>query len=430
MVAPTVLPGRAFARVNRVSRALLRWRAADLALAPINEQASAFTRASAGGMIQDVAGVCRPIGHSQPRFEMADLDGDGVYETPTLLLEPARTNAWSDSEDLSNAVWTLSAVTLAGNVQQAPDGALSLEKVIESATNALHYVRRTTPVLTAATQQAVSVFARAGERTWLWIQTGDRGGVSRNTFVNLATGVVGTKDASHTVAVRRYAYGLYRIELAWPSGTGASSPVVNFLLTTGDGVTATYLGDGTSGLYLGAAQFETDAPWPSSYLRTPSPGTRSMDRLDFTVPVVPRECTLYARFVERGSIATGGARIAQIGSGTARLSILQSGGFYQALHHNGTSSVTSTLAAAPAIGDRIELRATLAADGKVQLHQSINEGAEVSAAQSAALALAAAWSDSLVSLGHAAGANAGLLAARDLTLAAGTVTLDQLRELL
>lgn len=90
---PSTLPGRSYVSVGseRKSRLLFHFRAragAPLADCILTGQTPTFVRATAGGAVIDRNGRLRTPVHSQPRYEMVDLDGDGIRETAGLLIEP------------------------------------------------------------------------------------------------------------------------------------------------------------------------------------------------------------------------------------------------------------------------------------------------------------------------------------------------------
>src|SRR5690606_27785683 len=101
---------------------LWRWRA--------GWAGGSFSRASAAWYIGP-DGVLRQAAANAPRIEWYDLDGDGVRETPTLLLEPATTNLLLHSEDFSHSVWDKNggAVIVTPNAATAPDGAATADLV-------------------------------------------------------------------------------------------------------------------------------------------------------------------------------------------------------------------------------------------------------------------------------------------------------------
>jgi hypothetical protein len=137
---------------------------------------------------------------------------------------------------------------------------------------------------------------------------------------------------------------------------------------------------------------EADKGFASSYYN----GTRAAESMYFPIEEDVLPVTIYARFIEAGNLKTSSGRILQIsdsGNSNPKILIDSNGTYYEAAWYDGSGTTrTSTLSAAPSIGDVVELRATLKADGKIQIHQSINGASETSASESAALALPAAWS--------------------------------------
>ena len=131
--------------------------------------------------------------------EWVDQDGDGVRETPLLLLEDARTIGWTYPEDLTNAVWTKTNSAIQDDVVVAPDGAATGDKLHENeggapavnvstlgpmgvpqrdyavsrtfnkgaggggAGSVQHYISRDAPTLTDDTEQAFLVLSGEGQ---------------------------------------------------------------------------------------------------------------------------------------------------------------------------------------------------------------------------------------------------------------------------
>lgn len=149
----------------------------------------------------------------------------------------------------------------------------------------------------------------------------------------------------------------------------------------------------------------------------------------------PRALTAYVELVEAGTRTTSGAGLLYLGNDAAtgaRFYLDSTGTNYRAVYHDGSSSVTSTLATGtPASGARAELRATLAANGAVQLGLAVGGGAEAVATASSGLALAAAWGTGvrLRANNVGSGGTSGTVVLLTVKLAAGARTLDQMRTL-
>jgi len=189
------------------------------------------------------------------------------------LLESARTNAWTKSQKLDDAVWTKDAASVTPNVGAGADSSSTADLIVEDGTNNLHGFERTTPALTDNTQQSVSVFASYfGTRLWFRIRTTDKSGALNSTFFNIGAGTIGTIGAGHTDVkiegpIGRLGAQGYRCSLSFNSAAGATPPLVQFFLATADNSGA-YLGDGVSGMVFWGLQFEVDKPFRSSYLAT------------------------------------------------------------------------------------------------------------------------------------------------------------------
>lgn len=176
----------------------------------------------------------------------------------------------------------------------------------------------------------------------------------------------------------------------------------------------------------------------SSYVPslTDATATRNADVLPLTFPARPQVMTVYMRFVEMGSVLNNGAtaRIFHVGASDdsdARLvcDSPSAGGAFRLFHGARGGSVIVTLAVAPSLGDRVELRALLNADGSIQLHQSINSAAETSTAASSAQILAPTWSAPLIWLNSTGTDRIGFIAFRNVLIHRGVQTLETMRRL-
>lgn len=407
-----VRPGRSFpaaVRNARGLRALFAWSAADLSLTARTGQVGTLTRASAGGAVVDRNGRLRAPVHSQPRWQMVDLDGDGVRETPGLLLEAQRTNAVTYSQDVDNAAWTKGACTITPNAAIAPDGTLTADKVVEDATNNVRYVLRTIAGTTDNTLTAASVYVKAGERTWCALHSRLKAGGSVKTYFNLATGQWGTISGSHAVRATALADGWYRLEWACNFGTGATTPEAGINIVTGDGGLA-YQGDGASGIYVWGLDIAVDQSFAASYVPTAgAAATRVRDVLAWSFAAPPQALTVYTKLVDLGTrynVSDGGGspRVFQIGKDDDtgyRLGVIasQGGNSYHGWYQGQAGTSQPDLVHSHAVGDVVELRAVLRRTGDFLLARSVNSGAEATSLASGGGALPPTWSDTRFALG-------------------------------
>ena len=159
-------------------------------------------------------------------------------------------NLWSYSEDISQSVWTKQNLNITGtppyvNVETAPDGTLTGDKIIEDTNNTTHYVGRTA-TLVNSTSYNVSVYLKQGERTKVQIFS-NISGSSQTCDVDLTNGNISNNGFTNTPVVTAEANGWYRFSVTITSRTTSANAIRVFL---NNGSTTTYLGNGTSGAYV------------------------------------------------------------------------------------------------------------------------------------------------------------------------------------
>lgn len=168
----------------------------------------------------------------------------------------------------------------------------------------------------------------------------------------------------------------------------------------------------------------------SSYIKTiGATDIRARDVLSYPFPARPQAMSIYLRFVESGSILVAGSRLIAIdiaSSAVPRLFIWAQTQ-YQIRHDNEFGNVTATLAAAPVMGNSVELCGQLNANGSVNLIQSINGAATTETGASAALTLAQAWSASLLWINSVGTNGVGVNAFRNIEIQGGIHTMQDMR---
>jgi hypothetical protein len=176
--------------------------------------------------------------------------GNRMYYDSTGTLTWAPANMLMYSQDFTNAAWTKRGVTLTTGFV-APDGSSTAIKIAEDATNALHSVYRTR-TMTDGYSYIWSVYAKAAERNWMWIDPND--GTSSRSWVNLSTGAVGTVASGVSVSVTDVGNGWYRIS-AKKTVTNTGTRYFDFGCANADAA-GVYVGTSGSGIYAWGAQFE------------------------------------------------------------------------------------------------------------------------------------------------------------------------------
>lgn len=278
----------------------------DFANAKVLDPRVTFTRTSTATYF-DSEGVLRTAASGESRFTFDPV----TEESLGLLIEEARTNLLTYSEQFDNAAWSKFSSSVSADAITSPDGAITADKLIESATTAAHYLKGTHAL--SASTFTVSFFAKAGERSVVMVFLASVAGSV--VWFNLATGAVGTNQGAATAtSISNIGNGWYRCTATF-SSTVANDVCVG--VSSGNN-TFSYTGDGTSGLYIWGAQLEAGT-FPTSYIPTVAAqvtraaDSASMTGVNFSSWFNNAEGTLYAE----GSAQQFGLPLARISDGTA-----------------------------------------------------------------------------------------------------------------
>ena len=187
-----------------------------------------------------------------------------------LLIEEGRTNLLTYSSDFSNAAWSKTGTTATSVANVAPDGTLTVVKVIEGSSTGSHYINQSIGV-TNATAYTYTFYVKAGERTKALFYVGN---VGNGLTIDLTNGTV--VGGSGTVSSLSVGNGWYRISYIFTATSTASSTFQVWVLNAAGSLS--YTGDGYSGIYIWGAQLEAGA-FATSYIPTvASTVTRAADQ--------------------------------------------------------------------------------------------------------------------------------------------------------
>ena len=204
-----------------------------------------------------------------------------------LLVEEQRTNLALNSATFDVASWGRVQSSISLSSINSPAGNLTAYKLIEDTANSFHATDIS--ITFAAVDYTVSVYAKAAERNWIFIQE-NTSGSARRTFFNVTAGTVGTRNASHTASISSVGNGWYRCSITF--ATAAVSSFVRIGLANADN-SAVYAGDGTSGLDLYGPQIEAGA-FATSYIPTAAASaTRNADVASVGVSQFPASSTAF-----------------------------------------------------------------------------------------------------------------------------------------
>jgi len=136
----------------------------------------------------------------------------------------------------------------------SPDGSLNSFKLVEDGANSRHRVGRAT--FASGTQRTFSVFAKKGERDYISLFDNNVvGDALKGVIFNLNTGTLSLNNSDFyylNPTIKSLGNGWYICSVTW-TPTALSVPSVG---SSADGLTNSYQGDGTSGVYIYGAQLE------------------------------------------------------------------------------------------------------------------------------------------------------------------------------
>jgi len=205
--------------------------------------------------------------------DMPRLDYSGGASCPSLLLEPQRTNAITQSEYFQN--YSISRQTLVHNSTASPEGLINATELNDTAVSGTHFIQLKSGVTNGG---VLSFFAK--QNTHRYVQAGPSSSISKRVFFDLQDGVMATigNSAESYYGIEDYGNGWYRCYIAF--GNLESPSIFN---AAGDGSNFNhnnYTGDG-SGVYIYGAQIEQDVSYHTSYIPTYGTSvTRSFDNGD------------------------------------------------------------------------------------------------------------------------------------------------------
>jgi len=202
-----------------------------------------------------------------------------------LLIEEARTNITPQSQFASG--WSTNVATLTSNATTAPDGTATASKLAYSSTgNVLHYINES-GTLTNATAYTVSLYAKAGEYQYVWVDCFD-GTTDFGVLYDVSGGtVVGNRSGGGSItssSITALANGWYRISFKFTSGNTGGSFAFQTGVQSTNVLTFGNPGSGTigNGVYVWGYQHEAGA-FATSYIpTTASSVTRAADNIQAT----------------------------------------------------------------------------------------------------------------------------------------------------
>lgn len=169
-----------------------------------------------------------------------------------------RTNLMTYSQDFDYGVWLKNQSTISANVAMAPDGTITMDKLVEGASTANHEVYYYPAGMVQGQTYTASIFMKAGERSRIRFNSN-----TGSSVFDLAAGTV--QANGETATIMAVGNGVYRLALTFQA---TATPSFYATLTNAAGIQG-YAGDGASGLYLWGFQVEAGSA-ATDYIPTTS----------------------------------------------------------------------------------------------------------------------------------------------------------------
>jgi hypothetical protein len=202
-----------------------------------------------------------------PEYRTIGKDTEAAIGFGSLVVQP---------EDFSNAWWTKTECTVGGSATM-PDGSTGTDNgiIADSDDEAHTLINGVGIALVDDTSYTLSVYAKKGNKDWLFLQIVTNDGSAREWYFDLDNGVVGAAGDADDKGIEDVGDGWYRCWITQDSESGVSAPNIKIRPAHADG-DATFAGDGsTVNTYAWGAQLTEGAgPCPYLPLYSLTPGAR------------------------------------------------------------------------------------------------------------------------------------------------------------
>jgi hypothetical protein len=158
------------------------------------------------------------------------------------------TNLATYSEDLTDADWVKSSLTVTGNAVIAPDGSMSADKLTESNGASYRKVLQNFGATLNATMHTFSIQVKSAGRDWVVLRSDN---LSVGSYFNISTGTLGTDTTGNGASITSMGNGWYECSISIIMDGVSDRPALYIAAGNENG---NYQGDGVSGIYAWGAQ--------------------------------------------------------------------------------------------------------------------------------------------------------------------------------
>ena len=240
------------------------------------------TRASSATMTNS-SGTLVTVGNNVARTGHHVYNGSAWVNEGILHESEARTNAISTSE-VAPTAYSNGITKAVDSSVVSPAGGNNVEKFTLSSANEQHYFGNHNAISASSGYSTYSIFAKGSGHNLIRLRMKNTVGLFYCDY-NLATGQKQVNSSAHssvTGAIESMGNGWWRCSMTYASEKTNPYATVRLINAMDAPLLNSFLGDGTSGVYVWGSQYEVGST-PSSYIPTSgSTVTRAADTL--TVP--------------------------------------------------------------------------------------------------------------------------------------------------
>jgi len=221
------------------------------------------------------------------RFDHNPTTGESLG----LLVEEQRANLLLRSEEIDNAAWTKSRLSITPNATVAPDGTVTADQLVEDTQSGTHRAYQSVTKASSAIQYTASFYLKSAGRSFAQIRVSDTAEANvAGVAIDLTSGTVGSTYTaggaspftSLSATSTNAGNGWHRLAFTFTTNTDIAVIVFATVATSLSNTTPSYTGDGYSGIYAWGAQLEAGAFATSYIYTTTAQVTRSADSASMT----------------------------------------------------------------------------------------------------------------------------------------------------
>lgn len=230
------------------------------------------------------------------------------YRKPITNFPHGYTNLLIRSEEFQTAnIWVTSNSTILADVSSAatlaPNGTATADKLRENTATAQHFVYHAArgPASSASAIETFSVYLKAAERRYGWIQLSNLVGSGMSAFFDLSSGTIaaaassfGAEYSNGNATIDNAGNGWYRCSITARKNFTVNNTSVPVIGVASSLTTTVYIGVATSGIYVWGAQL-VSGETPYSYIQTTSATRRAFVDGSQNVTIVDAERWLYSK---------------------------------------------------------------------------------------------------------------------------------------